>query len=246
MRMMKGIILAGGTGTRLNPLTKVTNKHLLPVYNHPMIYYPIDTLIRSGIDNITIVTGKDHGGSFMNLLGSGKEFGAKFHYALQDNAGGIAEALSLVEEFVHEDSMVVILGDNVIVDNLSNDIKSFRTGSKIFLKEVPHPQRFGVPVFNNDRIVRIDEKPKNPGSRYAVTGLYMYDSTVFEKIRKVKPSSRGELEITDVNNLYIEENSLQYGVLEGPWLDAGTFDSLLEASNRIREMNYRLSFENSS
>ena len=243
---MKGIILAGGTGSRLNPLTKVTNKHLLPVYNHPMIYYPIDTLIRAGIENITIVTGKDHGGSFMNLLGSGRDFGVKFHYALQDNAGGIAEALSLVEEFVHSDSMIVILGDNIITDDLTEDIKSFKEGSKIFLKEVANPQRFGVPVFENDKIIRIDEKPKNPESNYAVTGLYMYDSSVFEKIRQIKPSARGELEITDVNNLYISEKSLQYGILRGPWLDAGTFDSLLDSANKIREMNYRLRYEEHS
>lgn len=240
---MKGIILAGGTGSRLSPLTKVTNKHLLPVYNHPMIYYPIDTLIKAGIENITIVTGKDHGGSFMNLLGSGKDFGVKFHYALQDNAGGIAEALSLVEEFVHSDSMIVILGDNIITDDLSDEIESFSTGSKIFLKEVANPQRFGVPVFDDERLIRIEEKPKDPKSSYAVTGLYMYDNSVFDKIRKIRPSARGELEITDVNNLYISEKSLDYGILRGQWLDAGTFDSLLDAANKVKEMNYHLKFE---
>ena len=231
---MKGIILAGGTGTRLQPLTRVTNKHLLPVYDRPMIYYPIDTLVRSGIKDIMIVTGKEHGGSFMNLLGSGKEFGAKFHYALQDNAGGIAEALSLVEEFVHGDNMTVILGDNIILDNVDGDIRLFKSGARLLLKQVGNPQRFGVPVFDGDRLISIEEKPKVPRSPYAVTGLYMYDSTVFDKIRSIKPSARGELEITDVNNLYIAAKSLTYGVLTEPWLDAGTFDSLLEAANTVR------------
>jgi len=231
--MMKGIILAGGTGTRLQPLTRVTNKHLLPVYDKPMIYYPIDTLVRSGITNIMIVTGKEHGGSFMNLLGSGREFGGRFHYALQDNAGGIAEALSLVEEFAHGDSMTVILGDNIILDNVKGEIQSFRSGARLFLKEVKNPQRFGVPVFDGNTLIRIEEKPKTPKSPYAVTGLYMYDRTVFDKIRTIKPSARGELEITDVNNLYISEKKLTYGILKEPWLDAGTFDSLLEASNTV-------------
>lgn len=233
---MKGIILAGGTGSRLHPLTLVTNKHLLPVYNKPMIYYPIDTLVRSGITDIMIVTGREHGGSFMNLLGSGKEFKAKFHYALQDNAGGIAEALSLVEEFVHGDNMAVILGDNIILDNVSPDISSFRKGAKIFLKSVENPQRFGVPVFDGKRIVRVEEKPSEPKSPYAVTGLYMYDATVFDKIRSINRSARGELEITDVNNLYISSNTLSYGILKDPWLDAGTFDSLLEASMVIKDI----------
>jgi glucose-1-phosphate thymidylyltransferase len=233
---MKGIILAGGTGSRLHPLTLVTNKHLLPVYNKPMIYYPIDTLVRSGITDIMIVTGREHGGSFMNLLGSGKEFKAKFHYALQDNAGGIAEALSLVEEFVHGDNMAVILGDNIILDNVSPDISSFRKGAKIFLKSVENPQRFGVPVFDGKRIVRVEEKPSEPKSPYAVTGLYMYDATVFDKIRSINRSARGELEITDVNNLYISSNTLSYRILKEPWLDAGTFDSLLEASMVIKDI----------
>ncbi len=233
---MKGIILAGGTGSRLHPLTLVTNKHLLPVYNKPMIYYPIDTLVSSGIRDIMIVTGKEHGGSFMNLLGSGKQFNAQFHYALQDNAGGIAEALSLVEEFVHADNMTVILGDNIILDNVKPDISSFRNGAKIFLKSVENPQRFGVPVFDGNRIIRIEEKPTEPKSPYAVTGLYMYDATVFDKIRSITRSARGELEITDVNNLYLSSNTLSYGILKEPWLDAGTFDSLLDASNVIREL----------
>ncbi|MHB1709488.1 MAG: sugar phosphate nucleotidyltransferase [Thermoplasmataceae archaeon] len=233
---MKGIILAGGTGSRLHPLTRVTNKHLLPVYNRPMIFYPVDTLIRSGITDIMIVTGKEYGGSFMNLLGSGLEFGARFHYALQDNAGGIAEALSLVEEFVHAEPMVVILGDNIIFDDIRSDISSFRSGARIFLKEIKDPQRFGVPFFDGNRIAGIEEKPQVPKSPYAVTGLYMYDKTVFDKIRSIERSARGELEITDVNNLYISKNELSYGILKEAWLDAGTFDSLLEASITIRDM----------
>ncbi len=234
---MKGIILAGGNGTRLYPLTRVTNKHLLPVYNKPMIYYPINTLLTAGIRDIMIVTGKEHGGSFMNLLGSGKEFGAKFHFALQDNAGGIAEALSLAEDFVHEDTIVVILGDNIILDDLSADAKNFKSGGKLFLKKVQNPERFGVPVLNEGRIVRIEEKPMSPKSPYAVTGLYMYDSTVFDKIRTLKPSARGELEITDVNNLYIDEGRLTHRILEREWLDAGTFDSLLEAANTVKRLS---------
>ncbi len=236
---MKGVILAGGTGTRLIPLTLVTNKHLLPVYDHPMIYYPIGSLTRSGIRDIIIVTGKDHGGSFMNLLGSGKEFGARFHYALQDNAGGIAEALSLVEEFTHGESMTVILGDNVFFDNIEEEVNSFKHGSRLFLKEVPSPQRFGVPVFENGSIIGVEEKPQIPKSPFAVTGLYIYDRTVFDKIRALKPSSRGELEITDVNNMYIKQGEMTYSILREPWLDAGTFDSLLEASNTVKKLGLK-------
>ncbi len=233
---MKGVILAGGNGTRLYPLTKVTNKHLLPVYNKPMIYYPIERLVSAGITDIIIVTGKENAGDFMNLLGSGKEFGAKFHYVLQDEAGGIAHALSLVEGFVNEDSMTVILGDNIILDDISEYVNNFNSGAKIFLKEVKDPQRFGVPEFDETKkIKRIEEKPKEPKSNYAVTGIYQYDNTVFDKIRRLKPSARGELEITDVNNMYLEEGRLSYAFLKEPWLDAGTFESLLEASNILRE-----------
>ena len=233
---MKGVILAGGNGTRLYPLTKVTNKHLLPVYNKPMIYYPIERLVSAGITDIIIVTGKENAGNFMNLLGSGKEFGARFHYTLQDEAGGIAHALSLVQGFVKDDSMTVILGDNIILDDISEDVKTFEAGARIFLKEVKDPQRFGVPEFDeNNKIKRIEEKPKEPKSNYAVTGIYQYDSTVFDKISKLKPSARGELEITDVNNLYLEEGKLSHAFLKEPWLDAGTFESLLEASNILKE-----------
>lgn len=233
---MKGVILAGGNGTRLYPLTKVTNKHLLPVYNKPMIYYPIERLVSAGITDIIIVTGKENAGNFMNLLGSGKEFGARFHYTLQDEAGGIAHALSLVEGFVKDDSITVILGDNIILDDISEHVKTFEAGARIFLKEVNDPQRFGVPEFDeNNKIKRIGEKPKEPKSNYAVTGIYQYDSTVFDKISRLKPSARGELEITDVNNLYLEEGKLSHTFLKEPWLDAGTFESLLEASNILRE-----------
>ncbi len=233
---MKGIILAGGTGSRLHPLTLVTNKHLLPVYDKPMIYYPLDTLIRSGIRDIMIVTGKDHGGSFMNLLGSGKDLGVRLHYALQDGPGGIAEALGLGEEFVHGDNLLAILGDNIIFDDISDQVQSFREGAKIFLKRVDNPQRFGVPVFDSaGKIQSIEEKPDRPMSEFAVTGLYMYDHSVFEKIRKLRPSGRGELEITDVNNMYLKENKLSHSLLTDSWLDAGTVDSLLDASITVRQ-----------
>ena len=233
---MKGIILAGGNGTRLHPLTKVTNKHLLPVYNKPMIFYPIETLVKAGIKDIIIITGKEHAGSFMSLLGSGKEFNAKFSYALQDEAGGIAQAIGLAEHFVHNEPVTVILGDNIVLDDISEEIKTFKEGGKIFLKEVKDPERFGVPVFENDKIIRIEEKPKQPKSKYAVTGVYLYDSTVFDKIKTLKPSQRGELEVTDLNNLYLQEGKLSFSFLKNRWLDAGTPDSLLEASNILREI----------
>ena len=233
---MKGIILAGGNGTRLHPLTKVTNKHLLPVYNKPMIFYPIETLVKAGIQDIIIITGKEHAGSFMNLLGSGKEFNAKFSYALQDEAGGIAQAIGLAEHFVHNEPVAVILGDNIVLDDISEEVKTFKEGGRIFLKEVKDPERFGVPVFENDKIIRIEEKPKQPKSKHAVTGVYLYDSTVFDKIRTLKPSQRGELEVTDLNNLYLQEGKLSFSFLKSQWLDAGTPDSLLEASNILREI----------
>ena len=233
---MKGIILAGGNGTRLHPLTKVTNKHLLPVYNKPMIFYPIETLVKAGIRDIIIITGKEHAGSFMNLLGSGKEFNAKFSYALQDEAGGIAQAIGLAEHFVHNEPVAVILGDNIVLDDISEEVKTFKEGGRIFLKEVKDPERFGVPVFENDKIIRIEEKPKQPKSKHAVTGVYLYDSTVFDKIRTLKPSQRGELEVTDLNNLYLQEGKLSFSFLKNRWLDAGTPDSLLEASNILKEI----------
>jgi len=236
---MKGIVLAGGLGTRMFPLTKVTNKHLLPIYSKPMIYYPIRTLVNAGIDEILIVTGGNSAGDFLRLLGNGKEFGLKhLNYAYQEGEGGIAAALSLAEYFADQDKIVVVLGDNIIEKNICAAADSFRKqaeGAKILLKEVPDPQRFGVPAFEGDRIVRIDEKPSAPASNYAVIGIYMYDSKVFDFIRTLKPSERGELEITDVNNYYLRQEKLTWDVLEGWWTDAGTFDSLLNAGNMVRQ-----------
>jgi len=236
---MKGIVLAGGLGTRLYPLTKVTNKHLLPVYNKPMIYYPIETMVGAGIRDILIVTGGKNAGEFLRLLGNGKEFGLNhINYAYQEGEGGIAEALSLAEYFGDQDSICVILGDNIIERSISAYVKNFQaqgSGARILLKKVDDPQRFGVPALDGDKIVRIDEKPKNPASSYAVTGIYMYDASVFEKIKTLKPSQRGELEITDVNNAYINEGNMRYDILDGWWTDAGTFESLLHASTLVRE-----------
>jgi glucose-1-phosphate thymidylyltransferase len=236
---MKGVILAGGLGTRLYPLTKVTNKHLLPVYDKPMIYYPIQTLINAGIDDILIVTGGNNAGDFLRLLGNGKEFGLKhINYTYQEGEGGIADALRLAEFFAGGEKMCVVLGDNLIEKNIRKAAKSFQNqteGAKILLKEVPDPQRFGVPELAGERVVRIEEKPKVPKSKYAVIGIYFYDPQVFEFIRTLKPSDRGELEITDVNNWYIERNVMTWDVLEGWWTDAGTLDSLIRASNLVRQ-----------
>ena len=236
---MKGVILAGGLGTRLYPLTKVTNKHLLPVYDKPMIYYPIQTLINAGIDDILIVTGGNNAGDFLRLLGNGKEFGLKhINYTYQEGEGGIADALRLAEFFAGGEKICVVLGDNLIEKNIRRAAESFqnqREGAKILLKEVPDPQRFGVPELAGDRVVRIEEKPKMPKSKYAVIGIYFYDPQVFEFIRTLRPSDRGELEITDVNNWYIERNVMTWDVLEGWWTDAGTLDSLIRASNLVRQ-----------
>ena len=234
---MKGVVLAGGLGTRMYPLTKVTNKHLLPIYNKPMIYYPIRTLVNAGIDEILIVTGGNNAGDFLRLLGNGKEFGLRhLNYTYQEGEGGIAAALSLAEYFADNGKLVVILGDNIIEGNILSAVESFRAqqeGARILLKEVHDPQRFGVPVFDGDRIVRIDEKPPVPASNYAVIGIYMYDRQVFDFIRTLKPSERGELEITDVNNFYIREKKIAWDVLEGWWTDAGTFDSLQYAGHMV-------------
>ena len=236
---MKGIVLAGGLGTRMYPLTKVTNKHLLPIYNKPMIYYPIRTLVNAGIDEILIVTGGNSAGDFLRLLGNGKDFGLKhLNYAYQEGEGGIAAALSLAEYFADQDKIVVVLGDNIIEKNILAAVQSFRDqeeGAKILLKEVPDPQRFGVPAFEGGWIVRIDEKPSSPASNYAVIGIYMYDGKVFDFIKTLKPSERGELEITDVNNFYLRQDKLTWDVLEGWWTDAGTFESLLNAGNMVRQ-----------
>src|SRR5215510_11785777 len=232
---MKGIVLAGGLGTRLHPLTKITNKHLLPIYNRPMVYYPIQTLVDAGITEILIVTGGRNAGDFLQLLGNGKTFGLKhLDYTYQEGEGGIAAALSLAEYFVERDLVCVILGDNIyeksVRDSAANFIQGGR-GAKIHLKKVDHPQRFGVPIISGDRIVKIEEKPTQPKSEYAVTGLYMYDSTVFEIIKTLTPSGRGELEITDVNNAYIDRNDMTYDIVDGWWSDAGgSFDSLLRTN----------------
>lgn len=232
---MKGVILAGGTGSRLYPLTKVTNKHLLPVYDKPMIYYPMETLINAGIKEIMIVSGRGHAGHFLELLGSGVDFGVHFTYEIQEKAGGIAQALSLAEDFVDGDSVTVILGDNIFQDNIKEDVRNFKNGAKIFLKEVPDAHRFGVAELNGDKVKGIEEKPKQPKSNFAVTGLYIYDSGVFSAIKKLKPSGRGELEITDVNNYYVNKGAMEYGVLEGFWTDAGTFESLLRAGMLVKQ-----------
>lgn len=234
---MKGVVLAGGLGTRMYPLTKVTNKHLLPIYDKPMIYYPIRTLVDAGIDEILIVTGGNNAGDFLRLLGNGKAFGLRhINYTYQEGEGGIAAALSLAEYFADNDKIVVILGDNIIEGNIRGPVASFREqteGARILLKEVSDPQRFGVPLFEGEKIVRIDEKPLTPASSYAVIGVYMYDHRVFDFIKTLKPSERGELEITDVNNFYIREGKIAWDVLEGWWTDAGTFDSLQYAGGMV-------------
>jgi glucose-1-phosphate thymidylyltransferase len=235
---MKGVILAGGLGTRLFPLTKITNKHLLPVYSKPMIYYPIQILAEAGIDDIMIVTGGNHAGEFLRLLGNGSEFGLKeLHYTYQEGEGGIADALGLTEDFVDKDKVVVMLGDNIVEDSIRGAVADFEkqeSGAKIMLKEVPNPEAFGVPEISDDKVIAIEEKPRNPKSKYAVIGIYMYDSTVFDIVKALEPSERGELEITDVNNVYIRRGNMTYEILKGWWADAGESpDSLLEASKII-------------
>jgi glucose-1-phosphate thymidylyltransferase len=232
---MKGIILAGGTGSRLYPLTKVTNKHLLPVYDQPMIYYPLYTLVNAGITEIMIVSGRGHAGHFLELLGSGVEFGVRLTYEIQEKAGGIAEALGLADSWADDENVAVILGDNIFEDNIKTDVISFTNGAKIFLKEVPDASRFGVVELKNGRVISIEEKPKISKSNYAVTGLYLYDSKVFSIIKKLKPSGRGELEITDVNNAYLKKSMMQYAILKGYWSDAGTFNSLMRASMLVQK-----------
>src|SRR5579884_1157823 len=231
---MKGVVLAGGTGSRLYPLTKITNKHLLPIYDKPMIYYPIETLVRAGIEDIMIVTGGSSAGDFLRLLGNGREFGLKdIYYTYQEGEGGIADALKLCEHFSEGQRVVVILGDNILEDDITPYVRKFEeqpSGARILLKEVDDPERFGCPQLDGDRIVRIEEKPIAPKSSYAVTGVYMYDGRVFDFCRRLKPSARGELEITDVNNAYVNEGDLYYDVLGGWWTDAGTFESLFRAN----------------
>jgi glucose-1-phosphate thymidylyltransferase len=236
---LKGVVLAGGLGTRLRPLTSVTNKHLLPVYDQPMIYYPLQTLVNAGITDIMVVTGGSSAGDFLRLLGNGKAFGLKhLNYTYQEGEGGIAQALSLVEHFVGNEPVCVVLGDNIIEGNIRAAVAAYNgqgSGAKILLKKVPDPQRFGVPRLEGNRVVRIDEKPAKPQSEFAVIGIYMYDETVYDIIRSLKPSGRGELEITDVNNAYIARDAMTWDELEGWWTDAGTFESLLRASNLVAE-----------
>lgn len=234
---MKGVVLAGGLGSRLFPLTKITNKHLLPVYHQPMIYYPIQTLVNAGIDDIMIVTGGNSAGDFLRLLGNGKEFGLKhLNYTYQEGEGGIADALSLVEHFADGKPVCCVLGDNIIEGNIRQAARSYRhqgRGAKILLKEVHDPRRFGVPEIAGKQVVRIEEKPKDPKSNFAVIGVYFFDADVFNFIKTLKPSERGELEITDVNNIYIERGEMSWDELDGWWTDAGTFESLLYASNLV-------------
>jgi len=234
---MKGVILAGGLGTRLYPLTKITNKHLLPVYDRPMIYYPIEALVNAGITDIIIVTGGKKSGDFLSLLGNGSDFGLKhLNYTYQKGEGGIAEALGLCEHWAGGDDICVILGDNIIENNIAKAVRDFHEqgrGAKIMLKKVHDPERFGVAELKGEKVVGIEEKPKRPVSDLAVSGIYLYDSRVFEVIKTLEPSDRGELEITDVNNWYIRDGSMTYEVLEGWWTDAGTFDSLVHAANLV-------------
>jgi len=234
---MKGVVLAGGTGSRLNPLTRVTNKHLLPIYDKPMVYYPIQTLVNAGIHEILLVTGGRNAGEFLRLVGDGRDFGLKHvNYTYQEGEGGIAQALGLAEYFAGGDSICVVLGDNIIENNICEAVENFKRqkeGAKVLLKAVPDAQRFGVAEIRGNHVVEIEEKPESPKSNYAVVGIYLYDATVFEKIHRLKPSGRGELEITDVNNFYVREGKLTYEILDGWWTDAGTFDSLLHANNLV-------------
>ena len=229
---MKGIVLAGGRATRLRPLTKITSKQLLPVYDKPMIYYPIDTLIKGGIKEILVIVAPEYSGHFLHLLGSGKEMGVKFSFEIQEEPGGIAQAFIVGERFIGEDPVTLILGDNIFDYDFSESIKNFKTGAKIFAKEVNDPERFGVVEFDaQNKALSIEEKPKVPKSNYAVVGMYIYDNKVVEIAKKLKPSDRGEVEITDVNKAYLEKGELQVDVIDGIWEDDGTFDSLLRVNN---------------
>jgi len=233
---MRGIILSGGSGTRLRPLTKITSKQLLPIYNRPMIYYPLNTLIQAGIKEILIIVAPERAGDYLNLLGSGKEFGVKFTYEIQDHPEGLAQAFIIGENFIDQEDVVMILGDNIFEDDVSGAIKSFKGGAKIFAKKVPDPERFGVVKFNKQmKAEKIVEKPQEYLSDYAVTGLYIYDQRVIQLAKEIKPSQRGELEITDINNWFLEKGELEVAVVDGEWLDAGTFDSLLKAQNFAKE-----------
>lgn len=229
---MKGIILSGGRATRLRPCTKVTSKGLLPIYNRPMIYYPLNTLLKAGVKDILIIVGPEHAGQYLNLLGSGSEFGARLTYEIQDEPRGLADAFIIGETFVGSDDVVMILGDNIFADDLSQEIKNFKSGAKIFAKAVSDPERFGVVEIDEaGKALSIEEKPKQPKSNLCITGLYIYDNRVIEVAKNVKPSERGELEITDLHNWYLKQGELEVSKIENEWIDAGTFDSLLEAQN---------------
>lgn len=237
-KSVRGVVLAGGTGSRLFPLTKVTNKHLLPVGDKPMIFHPIEKLVEAGITDIMVISGTEHLGDVVRLLGSGKDFGARFTYRVQDEAGGIAQALDLTQDFCEGHKLVVILGDNIFESSLKDYVETFRSqnvGARLLLKEVHDPERYGVPTLDGDKIVKIVEKPSNPDSNYAVTGIYMFDDSVFEIIKTCKPSGRGELEISDVNDAYVQRGECEYDVIEGWWTDAGTFDSLAHANQLLKK-----------
>lgn len=237
---MKGIILAGGAGTRLRPLTHVTSKQLLPIYNKPMIYFPLDTLLKAGIKEILVIVAPERAGDFLRLLGSGKDFGCKFTYEIQDQPNGIAQAFKIGENFLGQDDVTLILGDNIFEDDFSQDIKSFKGGGKVFAKEVSDPERFGVVEFDtNHQAITIEEKPQIPKSSFAVTGLYVYDHTVVEKTNQLTPSPRGELEITDLNNVYLQAGQLEVAFVHGQWFDTGTFESLFAAAQFAREKELR-------
>ncbi|MCD8506697.1 NTP transferase domain-containing protein [Candidatus Woesebacteria bacterium] len=233
---MKGIILAGGSGTRLRPLTKVTSKQLLPIYNKPMVYYPLETLLQAGIKDILVIIAPDHAGDFLKLLGSGKDFGCDFTYEIQDKPEGLAQAFLIGEKFIGDDSVTMVLGDNLFEDDFSEAIQSFESGARVFAKEVPDPERFGVVEFDeNMKALSIEEKPAQPKSNYCVTGLYIYDNTVVEKTKRLQPSDRGELEITDLNMMYLQDETLDVAKVHGRWFDTGTFESWYEATNFARE-----------
>lgn len=233
---MKGIILSGGSGTRLRPLTKMTSKQLLPVYNRPMIYYPLNTLLKAGIKDILIIVAPDHAGNYLNLLGSGKEFDARFTYEIQDEPKGLAEAFIIGESFLDNDNVTMILGDNIFADDFSDEIKSFKKGGRIFAKEVEDPKRFGVVEFDKDmKAISIEEKPENPKSNFAIPGLYIFDERVVQYAKEVQPSERGEIEITDLQNRYLSDGELDVRMVKNEWIDAGTHDSLLDASILVRE-----------
>jgi glucose-1-phosphate thymidylyltransferase len=240
---MKGIILAGGSGTRLSPLTRVTSKQLLPIYNKPMIYFPLETLIKAGIRDILIIIAPDHAGDFLKLLGSGREYNCKFTFEVQDKPEGLAQAFIIGQDFIGDDNVTLILGDNIFEDDFTQALQTFHTGGRIFAKQVSDPQRFGVVEFDeHNRAISIEEKPTVPKSSYAVTGLYIYDNTVVSKAKALQPSARGEYEITDLNNVYLREGTLDVAAVEGKWLDTGTFESLYEAVQLVRQKELQKQF----